>query len=90
MAPGIASDRAIGPGLGSRYTPVPAKERRGVSPSSQFRSSSKPRPISVGQYDERKLLQAPDFTLIDQHGDPWTLTENIDAAVALIFLRGDW
>jgi hypothetical protein len=31
-----------------------------------------------------------DFTLIDQEGKPWRLSEYLDAAVMLIFLRGDW
>lgn len=32
----------------------------------------------------------PDFTLIDQGGNPWTLSEHLDSAVVLLFLRGDW
>jgi len=32
----------------------------------------------------------PDFTLIDQSGNPWTLSEHLDSAVVLLFLRGDW
>jgi peroxiredoxin len=35
-------------------------------------------------------VHAPDFTLPDQAGRPWTLSEQRDAAVLLIFLRGDW
>ncbi len=35
-------------------------------------------------------MTAPDFTLTDQHGDPWTLSEKLDAAVLILFLRGDW
>ena len=35
-------------------------------------------------------MPAPDFTLADQAGRPWTLSEHRDAAVALVFLRGDW
>ncbi|MDH3471764.1 MAG: peroxiredoxin family protein [Acidimicrobiia bacterium] len=31
-----------------------------------------------------------DFTLIDQAGQPWTLSDHLDAAVVLVFLRGDW
>jgi peroxiredoxin len=31
-----------------------------------------------------------DFTLVDQAGRPWTLSEHRGAAVVLIFLRGDW
>jgi peroxiredoxin len=33
---------------------------------------------------------APDFTLRDQAGDPWTLSAHRGHAVVLIFLRGDW
>lgn len=33
---------------------------------------------------------APDFTLPDQSGTPWTLSEHLDAAAVLIFYRGDW
>ncbi len=35
-------------------------------------------------------MKAPDFTLTDQHGDPWSLSEHLDAAVLVLFLRGDW
>jgi peroxiredoxin len=35
-------------------------------------------------------MPAPDFTLTDQNGDSWTLSDHRDAAVALLFLRGDW
>jgi len=35
-------------------------------------------------------MPVPDFTLLDQAGDPWTLSEHRDAAVLLVFLRGDW
>jgi hypothetical protein len=31
-----------------------------------------------------------DFTLIDQAGKPWNLADYLDAAVMLVFLRGDW
>ena len=31
-----------------------------------------------------------DFTLMDQAGKPWHLSEHLDAAVVLVFLRGDW
>lgn len=33
---------------------------------------------------------APDFTLVDQSGAPFTLSEHLDAGALLIFLRGDW
>jgi hypothetical protein len=33
---------------------------------------------------------APDFTLPDQAGRPWTLREHGDAGVLIVFLRGDW
>jgi peroxiredoxin len=35
-------------------------------------------------------MPAPDFTLTDQNGDDWTLSDHLDAAVVLLFLRGDW
>ena len=35
-------------------------------------------------------MPAPNFTLTDQSGDGWTLSDHLDAAVALFFLRGDW
>ena len=35
-------------------------------------------------------MDTADFTLTDQNGDPWTLSDNLDAAVVLVFLRGDW
>lgn len=35
-------------------------------------------------------MPAPDFTLLDQSGSPWTLSEHLNAAVMLVFLRGDW
>ena len=35
-------------------------------------------------------MTAPEFTLIDQAGRPWTLSDHLDAAVVLAFMRGDW
>jgi hypothetical protein len=35
-------------------------------------------------------LVPADFTLIDQSGTPWTLSDHLDAAAMLVFLRGDW
>ncbi len=35
-------------------------------------------------------MDALDFTLTDQAGKPWTLSDHRDGAVALVFLRGDW
>lgn len=29
-------------------------------------------------------------TLIDQAGRPWRLSEQLDSAALLVFLRGDW
>ena len=37
-----------------------------------------------------KGSEAPDFTLLDQSGTEWTLTDHLDAGVILFFLRGDW
>ena len=31
-----------------------------------------------------------DFTVTDQDGKPWTLSDHLDAAALLVFLRGDW
>jgi peroxiredoxin len=36
------------------------------------------------------MVAVPDFTLLDQAGEPWTLTAHRDSAVLLVFLRGDW
>jgi peroxiredoxin len=33
---------------------------------------------------------APDFTLPDQAGRGWTLSQHLDAAAVLVFYRGDW
>jgi peroxiredoxin len=35
-------------------------------------------------------MPVPDFTLIDQSGTSWTLSDHLDAAAVLVFLRGDW
>jgi peroxiredoxin len=35
-------------------------------------------------------MEPPDFTLPDQAGRPWTLSEHRDSAMLLVFLRGDW
>jgi peroxiredoxin len=32
----------------------------------------------------------PDFTVIDQAGEPWALSDHLDSAALLVFLRGDW
>jgi hypothetical protein len=33
---------------------------------------------------------APDFTVTDQAGKSFTLSDHLDAAALLVFLRGDW
>ena len=33
---------------------------------------------------------APQFSLPDQSGTPWSLRDHSDAAVVLVFYRGDW
>jgi peroxiredoxin len=33
---------------------------------------------------------APDFTVADQAGRPWSLPAHLDAAAVLVFFRGDW
>jgi len=35
-------------------------------------------------------MPAPDFTLKDQNGDDWTLSDHLDAGIVIYFLRGDW
>jgi peroxiredoxin len=35
-------------------------------------------------------MDVPDFTLKDQAGSDWTLSDHLAAAVALVFYRGDW
>jgi peroxiredoxin len=35
-------------------------------------------------------VTAPDFTVVDAAGSPWTLSAHLDAAAVLVFLRGDW
>ncbi len=35
-------------------------------------------------------MPAPDFTLPDQSGADWQLSDHLDAAVVLVFYRGDW
>lgn len=36
------------------------------------------------------MTAAPDFTLRDQAGDPWTLSDHVGHGVVLLFMRGDW
>lgn len=35
-------------------------------------------------------MALPDFTVLDQSGRSWTLSEHLDAALLAVFLRGDW
>jgi len=35
-------------------------------------------------------MEVPDFELLDQAETPWRLSEHLEAAVVLVFLRGDW
>lgn len=35
-------------------------------------------------------MRVPDFTLTDQAGDDWTLSDHLDSAMVLVFFRGDW
>jgi hypothetical protein len=51
-----------------------------------------PKPRSPGGYREAEgdPLQATDFTLLDQKGVPWALSEHLDTARIVVFLRGDW
>ncbi len=36
------------------------------------------------------MPNASPFTLPDQSGSPWYLADHADAAVLLVFYRGDW
>lgn len=36
------------------------------------------------------MVAAPDFTLPDQSGADWALSEHRDGAVVVVFYRGDW
>lgn len=35
-------------------------------------------------------MAVPDFTLLDQAGVDWTLSEHQHTGILLVFLRGDW
>jgi peroxiredoxin len=35
-------------------------------------------------------MQAANFTLPDQAGREWTLSDHLDTARIVVFLRGDW
>jgi peroxiredoxin len=35
-------------------------------------------------------VTVPAFTLPDQGGQPWSLTDHLDAGVVIVTLRGDW
>lgn len=35
-------------------------------------------------------MQVADFTLTDQAGADWTLSDHLDAPAVLAFFRGDW
>jgi peroxiredoxin len=41
--------------------------------------------VYIGQ-----MTSAPDFTLLDQGNEPWTLSDQRGDAVVMLFLRGDW
>lgn len=36
------------------------------------------------------VVAVPDFTVVDQNGDDWTLGQHLDTARLIVFLRGDW
>lgn len=36
------------------------------------------------------MTDAPRFVLPDQSGAGWSLTDHLDAAVLVVFYRGDW
>ena len=53
--------------------------------------SSYPQRYEQDKRVKRYRRDVPDnFTLIDQSGKPWTLSDHLDAAAMLVFLRGDW
>ncbi len=60
------------------------RSRRRPAPSLRMPGPPVPDPARVPR------MPAPDFTLIDQAGNPWTLSAHRDAATLLVFLRGDW
>jgi hypothetical protein len=35
-------------------------------------------------------VTVPAFTLSDQGGQPWPLSDHLDAGVVIVTLRGDW
>lgn len=35
-------------------------------------------------------MAVPDFTVTDQGGRAWTLSDHLDAGLVLVTLRGDW
>jgi peroxiredoxin len=37
-----------------------------------------------------QMTSSPNFTLLDQGGEPWTLSDQNGHAVVMLFLRGDW
>ena len=43
-----------------------------------------------GRFKMYRRRVPADFTLTDQSGKPWTLSDHLDAAALLVFLRGDW
>lgn len=36
------------------------------------------------------MPKVPDFELADQAAQPWRLADHLDAAVVVVFIRGDW
>jgi peroxiredoxin len=36
------------------------------------------------------MTPAHDFTLLDQAGEPWALSDHRGHGVVVLFLRGDW
>ncbi len=36
------------------------------------------------------MKPAHDFTLLDQAGEPWSLSDHREHGVVVLFLRGDW
>jgi len=57
---------------------------------SRYRTGPRPGGSMVWPRRYIRRMPVPDFTLPDQSGTDWSLSEHRDTAVLLLFLRGDW
>jgi len=46
--------------------------------------------LTVATHQDRGDDLAIDFTVLDGAGNPWTLSEHLDAAAVITFHRGDF